>query len=295
MGVKDLWQLLSPVGRRVSIETLAGKTLAIDASIWITQFIKAMRDESGKVFKNAHIIGTLRRILKLMFNKIKPVFVFDGATPTLKIQTVRNRRKLRERQEVNLKKQAERILMGRLKQYALDSHRKATEAAAAETETEAEAAKKKMSSKRTTGSRYADGFNPLRTARMYEDDEEQNDDEEERDGVIESGVVPAYRSATILEEGKGANDEDNGDDEEVEWEEGYSLVKSKPSKTLSDDDVSSRGSDDEDVYDVPEMFTDLMTESPGGSVGVDIDVLAALPAHMRKAMIEQARYVSVIY
>lgn len=302
MGVKDLWQLLSPVGRRVSIETLAGKTLAIDASIWITQFIKAMRDESGKVFKNAHIIGTLRRILKLMFNKIKPVFVFDGATPTLKIQTVRNRRKLRERQEVNLKKQAERILMGRLKQYALDSHRKATEAAAAETV----AAKKKISSKGTTGSRYADGFNPLRTARMYEDDEEQNEDEEERDGVIESGVVPAgiqtsativpaYRSATILEEGKGANDEDNGDDEEVEWEEGYSLVKSKPSKTLSDDDVSSRGSDDEDVYDVPEMFTDLMTESPGGSVGVDIDVLAALPAHMRKAMIEQARYVSVIY
>ena len=291
MGVKDLWQLLSPVGRRVSIETLAGKTLAIDASIWITQFIKAMRDESGKVFKNAHIIGTLRRILKLMFNKIKPVFVFDGATPTLKIQTVRNRRKLRERQEVNLKKQAERILMGRLKQYALDSHRKATEAAAAETE----AAKKKISSKGTTGSRYADGFNPLRTARMYEDDEERNEDEEERDGVIEPGVVPAYRSATILKEGKGANDEDNGDDEEVEWEEGYSLVKSKPSKTLSDDDVSSRGSDDEDVYDVPEMFTDLMTESPGGSVGVDIDVLAALPAHMRKAMIEQARYVSVIY
>ena len=291
MGVKDLWQLLSPVGRRVSIETLAGKTLAIDASIWITQFIKAMRDESGKVFKNAHIIGTLRRILKLMFNKIKPVFVFDGATPTLKIQTVRNRRKLRERQEVNLKKQAERILMGRLKQYAIDSHRKATEAAAAETE----AAKKKISSKGTTGSRYADGFNPLRTARMYEDDEEQNEDEEERDGVIEPGVVPAYRSATILKEGKGANDEDNGDDEEVEWEEGYSLVKSKPSKTLSDDDVSSRGSDDEDVYDVPEMFTDLMTESPGGSVGVDIDVLAALPAHMRKAMIEQARYVSVIY
>jgi hypothetical protein len=25
MGVKDLWQLLSPIGRRVSIETLEGK------------------------------------------------------------------------------------------------------------------------------------------------------------------------------------------------------------------------------------------------------------------------------
>jgi DNA excision repair protein ERCC-5 len=31
MGVKDLWQLLSPVGRRLSLESLEGKTLAIDA------------------------------------------------------------------------------------------------------------------------------------------------------------------------------------------------------------------------------------------------------------------------
>ena len=34
MGVKNLWRLLLPVGHRVSIETLAHKTLAIDASIW---------------------------------------------------------------------------------------------------------------------------------------------------------------------------------------------------------------------------------------------------------------------
>jgi DNA excision repair protein ERCC-5 len=40
MGVKDLWQLVAPIGRRVSIETLEGKTLAIDVSIWIIQFIK---------------------------------------------------------------------------------------------------------------------------------------------------------------------------------------------------------------------------------------------------------------
>lgn len=65
MGVKGLWELLSPVGRRVNIETLEGKILAIDASIWITQFINAMQDEEGKIIKNAHLIGTLRRILKV--------------------------------------------------------------------------------------------------------------------------------------------------------------------------------------------------------------------------------------
>lgn len=35
----------------------------MDVSIWLTQFIKAMRDDDGKVMKNAHIIGTLRRVV----------------------------------------------------------------------------------------------------------------------------------------------------------------------------------------------------------------------------------------
>eukprot|EP00603_Paraphysomonas_imperforata_P013960 CAMPEP_0114475252 /NCGR_PEP_ID=MMETSP0104-20121206/14035_1 /TAXON_ID=37642 ORGANISM="Paraphysomonas imperforata, Strain PA2" /NCGR_SAMPLE_ID=MMETSP0104 /ASSEMBLY_ACC=CAM_ASM_000202 /LENGTH=182 /DNA_ID=CAMNT_0001649729 /DNA_START=70 /DNA_END=614 /DNA_ORIENTATION=+ len=181
MGVKDLWQLLSPTGRRVSIETLAGKTLAIDASIWITQFIKAMRDESGKVMKNAHIIGTLRRILKLMFNKIKPVFVFDGATPMLKVQTVRNRRKLRERQEVNLRKQAERILMGRLKQHAIQEHQKKLDA-------EAEA-KKKLTGR----------------------DDDSNLARGDTQGIQTSAkVVPVYRPATVLDGLSEGEDEDAG-------------------------------------------------------------------------------------
>jgi DNA excision repair protein ERCC-5 len=98
MGVKDLWQLLSPIGRRVSVESLEGKILAIDASIWITQFIKAMRDEEGKMMKNAHLIGTLRRVLRLLFHKIRPLFVFDGATPELKLRVVQARRKGRELQ-----------------------------------------------------------------------------------------------------------------------------------------------------------------------------------------------------
>jgi len=34
-------------------------------SIWLTQFIKAMRDDEGKVVKNAHLIGTFRRIVKV--------------------------------------------------------------------------------------------------------------------------------------------------------------------------------------------------------------------------------------
>ena len=98
MGVHNLWELLAPCGRRVNIDTLEGKVLAIDISIWITQFLKAMRDEDGNLIRNAHIVGTVRRILRLLFHRIRPVFVFDGATPSLKLSTVKARRSIKDKQ-----------------------------------------------------------------------------------------------------------------------------------------------------------------------------------------------------
>lgn len=120
MGVKGLWELLAPVGRRVSVETLAGKKLAIDASIWMVQFMKAMRDDkSGDMIKNAHILGFFRRILKLLFLRTKPVFVFDGATPTLKRRTIAARRRHRQDAQAKIRKTAEKLLLNHLKSKTL--------------------------------------------------------------------------------------------------------------------------------------------------------------------------------
>lgn len=47
MGVQGLWELLQPVGRTVDLQTMANRRYAVDASIWITQFMKAMRDDEG--------------------------------------------------------------------------------------------------------------------------------------------------------------------------------------------------------------------------------------------------------
>ena len=52
--------------------------MAIDSSIWIYQFQATMRDKEGRGLVNAHVLGFLRRICKLLFYGIKPVFVFDG-------------------------------------------------------------------------------------------------------------------------------------------------------------------------------------------------------------------------
>lgn len=113
MGVQGLWSLLQPVARPVTLETLRDKRLAIDASMWIYQFQMATRDKkTGDTLQGAHIsasfrvprpepgltltslvllhnaVGTFRRIMKLVFYGIKPVFVFDGAAPSLKKRTL---------------------------------------------------------------------------------------------------------------------------------------------------------------------------------------------------------------
>ena len=70
------------------LETTEGKAMAIDSSIWIYQFQATMRDKEGRALVNAHVLGFLRRISKLLFYGIKPVFVFDGGAPALKRNTI---------------------------------------------------------------------------------------------------------------------------------------------------------------------------------------------------------------
>jgi len=71
-----------------SLENMEGKVLAIDSSIWIYQFQATMRDKDGRALMNAHVLGFLRRICKLLFYGIQPVFVFDGGAPALKKNTI---------------------------------------------------------------------------------------------------------------------------------------------------------------------------------------------------------------
>ncbi|OJA13616.1 hypothetical protein AZE42_03967 [Rhizopogon vesiculosus] len=119
MGVKSLWSLLSPVGRPVPLETIEGKVLAIDSSIWIYQFQATMRDKDGRALVNAHVLGFLRRICKLLFYGIRPVFVFDGGAPALKRNTISERKKKKSGAAATYAKVAERLLAAQLRREAL--------------------------------------------------------------------------------------------------------------------------------------------------------------------------------
>ncbi len=57
---------------------------------------------------------------RLLFHKVRPVFVFDGATPQLKRQTNAARRARREEHSVTLRRTAEKMLMNQIKRHAVE-------------------------------------------------------------------------------------------------------------------------------------------------------------------------------
>jgi DNA excision repair protein ERCC-5 len=123
---------------------MEGKVMAIDSSIWIYQFQATMRDKEGRALVNAHVLGFLRRISKLLFYGIKPVFVFDGGAPALKRNTLvclceilnnvplnlrpqRGRKEKKSGAAASHIKIAEKLLAAQMRREALDQIDKSTD------------------------------------------------------------------------------------------------------------------------------------------------------------------------
>ena len=127
MGVTGLWTVVQPCARPIKIETLNKKRLAVDASIWIYQFLKAVRDKEGNALRNSHVVGFFRRICKLLFFGIKPVFVFDGGAPALKRQTIMGRKARREGRREDAVRTAGKLLAVQMQRRAEEEDRKRRE------------------------------------------------------------------------------------------------------------------------------------------------------------------------
>ncbi|XP_075419553.1 DNA excision repair protein ERCC-5 [Tenrec ecaudatus] len=119
MGVQGLWKLLECSGRHVSPETLEGKILAVDISIWLNQALKGARDRHGNAVENAHLLTLFHRLCKLLFFRIRPVFVFDGDAPLLKKQTLAKRRQRKDVAHSDSRKTTEKLLKTFLKRQAI--------------------------------------------------------------------------------------------------------------------------------------------------------------------------------
>jgi DNA excision repair protein ERCC-5 len=137
MGVTGLWSVVQPCARPIKIETLNKKRLAVDASIWIYQFLKAVRDKDGNALRNSHVVGFFRRICKLLYFGIKPVFVFDGGAPALKRATINARKQRREGRREDATRTAGKLLalqMQRIAEEEENNRKRATHAAPQEEE-----------------------------------------------------------------------------------------------------------------------------------------------------------------
>ncbi|KAI1378680.1 PIN domain-like protein [Hypoxylon crocopeplum] len=118
MGVNGLWTIVQPCARPTNLATLNRKRLAVDASIWIYQFLKAVRDKEGNALRNSHVVGFFRRICKLLWFGIRPVFVFDGGAPALKRQTITNRKQRREGRREDAVRTAGKLLAVQMQRIA---------------------------------------------------------------------------------------------------------------------------------------------------------------------------------
>jgi len=92
------------VKRVLTLESLGGKVLAVDANNYLYQFLSLirmrdgspLRDSSGNV--TSHLVGLLYRSTRLIHDyKIDLVFVFDGEPPEMKMRELEKRREIREK------------------------------------------------------------------------------------------------------------------------------------------------------------------------------------------------------
>ncbi|UCD95827.1 MAG: flap endonuclease-1 [Candidatus Bathyarchaeota archaeon] len=99
------------VKRILTLNQLRGRNLAVDASNYLYQFLALIRTKDGTPLKDSrgnitsHLAGLMFRSTRLLcdFN-IDLIFVFDGKPPALKQETIRERRKQRDRAVDNWQK-----------------------------------------------------------------------------------------------------------------------------------------------------------------------------------------------
>lgn len=88
--------------KEIEITDLSGKTMAVDAFLWLHQFLSIIRQPDGTPLKDSkgritsHLSGIFYRSAKLIEKNIKLIWVFDGEPPSFKAGTTQERRAIKE-------------------------------------------------------------------------------------------------------------------------------------------------------------------------------------------------------
>ena len=88
--------------KEIEISELKGRTIAVDAFNTLYQFLTTIRqpdgtplmDKNGEI--TSHLSGLFYRNINLLEEGIKPVYVFDGKPPELKMEEIKRRREAKK-------------------------------------------------------------------------------------------------------------------------------------------------------------------------------------------------------
>lgn len=105
MGIKGLSKFIktyAPSGiEEITTTDLYGMTICFDTSILLYQYVIALKGHGNAIINNAgidvtHIHATLMKTFSILKKKMNPIFIIDGKPPEIKIDTLKNRLKIRQ-------------------------------------------------------------------------------------------------------------------------------------------------------------------------------------------------------
>lgn len=121
MGIHKLMSLIQEKApkaiKSLHLDMLTGKVIACDASMAIYQFLIAtqtmkqgfgigeLTDEHGNL--TGHLVGIFHRTIQFLENGIKPVWVFDGKPPQMKMEELEKRKEMKLKAEEEKKEALE--------------------------------------------------------------------------------------------------------------------------------------------------------------------------------------------
>lgn len=110
--------------KEVKLEDIRGKIVAIDAYNALYQFLSIIRQPDGTPLKDntgkvtSHLSGLLYRTSNLVELGIKPVYVFDGKPPMLKVEQIERRRQVKEAAKIQYDKAVAKGDMVKARKFA---------------------------------------------------------------------------------------------------------------------------------------------------------------------------------
>jgi flap endonuclease-1 len=109
---------------KTALESFASKVIAVDAYNTIYQFLSIIRGPDGMLLSDSqgrvtsHLSGLFYRSINFLSLGIKPVFVFDGKSPSLKAAEIERRKQIKKEATIKYEKALAEGNMEDVRKYA---------------------------------------------------------------------------------------------------------------------------------------------------------------------------------